>query len=310
VWVWLLVVGLREGLGQEFPTWATRWEDAGLGSLLAGAGGDAWDRQIRERGWIVREGDVWHLWYTGYNPDRSPRRMLGHATSRDGLTWVRDPDNPIHADSWVEDMCVVRDGELWRMFAEGEGDRAHQLTSEDGRRWVERGTLDVRRTDGTPIEPGPFGTPTIWVEDGRWWLFYERGDRGVWAARSEDPDRQVWVNVSDEPVIRMGPAAYDQAAVALNQVVKRGGFYYGFYHANERRGPWGEWTTCVARSRDLIHWEKYEGNPIVAGNRSSGIVVDPDGEEGPMQPWLYTMHPDVRLHRSVLEPPVQEDRSR
>ena len=38
--------------------------------------------------------------------------------------------------------------------------------------------------------------------------------------------------------------------------------YYSFYHANAQR-PWTDWTTNVARSRDLVHWEKYPGNPII-----------------------------------------------
>jgi len=60
------------------------------------------------------------------------------------------------------------------------------------------------------------------------------------------------------------------------------------YHAN-RSFPWKDWTTCIARSNDLVHWEKYPGNPIVANNSSSGIFVEtPDGLR------LYTMHPEVR----------------
>jgi hypothetical protein len=301
----LLVLGDGVGRAEDFPAWATKWRDAGLPALFAGAGDGAWDRKIRERGWIEHDGITWHLWYTGYNEDLSKRRMLGHASSADGVHWTRDPGNPLHDESWVEDMCVVRDGPILRMFAEGEGDRAHQLTSEDGSTWVDRGTLDVRRVDGSPIEPGPFGTPTVWVEDGRWWLFYERGDLGVWLARSDDPDRMVWTNVRDDPVIAMGPAAYDRAAVALNQVVQSDGWYYAFYHANERRGPWGEWTTCVARSRDLIAWEKYPGNPIVRGDRSSGQVIDPDGPTGPEPARLYTTHPDVRLHLPAAPAPAK-----
>jgi len=80
-------------------------------------------------------------------------------------------------------------------------------------------------------------------------------------------------------------------AVAVNQVVKRDGVYYAFYHANSRR-PWADWTTCVARSRDLVHWEKYQGNPIIANNRSSGVLV-----EGPSGTFLYTMHPEVCVFR-------------
>lgn len=280
--------------GDEFPREVTDWVGIRENPVFLGAGDGAWDRKIRERGWIVVEGGIHHLFYAGYNDDKSPNRSLGHATSRDGVRWERDQRNPIHDTSWVEDMCVVKDGGLYRMFAEGEGDIAHQLTSNDLIRWEERGPLDIRTSDGKPIAPGPRGTPTVWVEDGRWYLFYERGDRGVWLARSEDERRMTWVNVRDDPVIPMGPEAYDKHAVALNQVVKRGGVYYAFYHANAHM-PWKEWTTCVARSKDLVHWEKFPGNPIVGDNASSGLLVDPDGD-GPAEGRLYTMHPEVRVY--------------
>ena len=54
-----------------------------------------------------------------------------------------------------------------------------------------------------------------------------------------------------------------------------------------------KWATGVATSTDLIHWEKYPGNPLqpVEENKSSGIVVH-DGR----QFRFYTMHPEVYLH--------------
>ncbi len=104
----------------------------------------------------------------------------------------------------------------------------------------------------------------------------------------------VWTNVQDEPVLACGPEAYDRAAVAMNQVIKRDGVYYAFYHANSRY-PWADWTTDIARSRDLIHWEKYPGNPIVTGNCSSAVLVSTETGDR-----LYTMHPDVKVF--VSEP--------
>ena len=217
--------------------------------------------------------------------------------SRSSASWVtrprptasaglRDPANPLLLNVWVEDVCVVKaDGAYW-MFAEGERDIAHLLTSRDAVHWTELGPLDVRKVDGSPIPDGPRGTPTAWFEAGVWYLFYERGDQGVWPATSRD--RKVWTNVQDDPVLAMGPEPYDKAAVAFDQVIRREGVYYAIYHANRER-PWKDWTTCLARSRDLIHWEKYAGNPIVERNCSSGQVVDtPEG------PRLFTMHPDVR----------------
>ncbi len=283
--------GRQDPPADPWPAELVRWRARVENPVFAGAGvaSDAWDAKIRERGFILKRDDGYHLWYTGYNDARDDKtRMLGHATSPDGLKWERDPANPILPGNWVEDVFVVDRGDLIRMFAEGAGDVAHELTSTDGRSWTELGPLDIRKTDGTPIAPGPRGTPTVWVEGETWHLFYERGDLGVWLARSTDG--KVWTNVRDDPVIAAGPDAYDRAAVAMNQVIRRDGWYYAVYHANARR-PWGDWTTCLARSRDLESWEKYPGNPIVAANCSSGLFVEaPDGSLR-----LYTMHPEVRV---------------
>ena len=275
---------------QASASWLfVQWKPYAENPVFAGTGQDTWDRKIRERGYILASDDgTYDLWYTGYKGDRPAAMSLGHATSADGTHWKRDPENPVFSETWVEDMCVVPQGPTYVMFAEGRNDIAHLLKSGDGRRWIEQGPLDIRKRNGKPIEPGPYGTPTAWLENGTWYLFYERGDQGVWLAVSHD--LKVWTNLQDEPVIAMGPESYDKAAVALNQVVKRDGIYYGFYHANASR-PWKSWTTCLARSRDLVHWEKFPGNPIIENNCSSAILVRTSrGEDR-----LYTMHPDVKL---------------
>lgn len=268
----------------------TAWTPAAENPVFAGAGTETWDRKIRERGFILVVDGVYHLWYSGYPADKPALIALGHATSPDGVHWTRDPKNPIFKDAWVEDVCVVRREGRFYMFAEGKNDVAHLLTSPDGVNWTEKGPLNIRTSHGEPIPPGPYGTPTAFFEDGVWNLLYERGDKGVWLAKSTD--LKIWTNVQDDPVLALGPEPYDRAAVAINQIVKRDGFYYAFYHANSER-PWKEWTTCVARSRDLVHWEKYPGNPIIRNNCSSAILVQtPAGADR-----LYTMHPDVKLFR-------------
>ena len=280
---------------EPWPAELTTWVPEAGNPVFMGTGRDTWDRKIRERGWVLVEDGRYRLWYTGYNEERSPSRFLGLAESRDGVHWERHPANPLTTSGWVEDVCVVKHEGEYVMFAEGEGDIAHMLTSNDGLRWTEKGPLDIRKVDGSPIAPGPRGTPTVIVIDGVWNLLYERGDRGVWLARSKD--RKVWTNVSDAPVLAMGPADYDSQAVAIDQVVRRGGWYYAFYHAN-RHLPWkADWTTCLARSADLERWEKCPGNPLVTGNSSSGMLV-----EAPGGARLFTMHPEVRRFRAPGEP--------
>jgi len=123
--------------------------------VFSGSAGDTWDRKIRERGSVMREGSRWYLWYTGYNPDRAETKFLGYATSPDGLVWTRHSDWPIFDQSWVEDMHVVRHGDTYFMVAEGRHDLAHLLTSKDRVHWKDHGRLDIRNVDGTPLTPGP-----------------------------------------------------------------------------------------------------------------------------------------------------------
>ena len=113
---------------------------------------------------------------------------------------------------------------------------------------------------------------------------------GVWKTTDAG---LTWTNVSDEPVLRPGPGAYDKDMIALNQIVRHGGRYYAYYHGTGDTMKPRRWTTNVATSTDLVHWEKYSGNPLlpVEANKSSGILVH-DGERFR----LYTMHDEVHVH--------------
>lgn len=277
----------------EFPPELVEFGPASEKPLFSGTDSQHWDKLIRERGWILREEDRWHLWYTGYNEELTKDRYLGYATSPDGLNWTRWSGNPLTKEGWVEDMCVVKQGDTYYMFAEGRGDIAQLLTSKDRVNWQNQGDLDIRQTNGQPISSGPRGTPTAWFENGTWWLFYERKDLAVYVATSKD--MQQWTNVIDEPCIALGPNDYDRYAVAVDQIVKVDDRYFAYYHASALPN-WGEWTTCIAMSEDLVHWTKYSKNPILPVNQasksaSSGTIVH-DG-----QAWrLYTTHPDIRVY--------------
>ncbi len=272
---------------EEFPEELVRLVPYQKNPVFTGTGSTTWDNQIRERGFILKEDSSYFMWYTGYTNIDSVK-YLGYATSPDGLSWTRYPGNPIYDSNWVEDMSVIKVDGIYYMFAEGRGDTAHLLTSSDRIHWKEQGNLDIRLTNGNSISKGPYGTPTIWRENNNWYLFYERDDRGIWLATSADLKK--WTNVHDDPVLKMGPDSYDQFAVAMNQVIKYKGLYYGYYHASAYK-DWHDWSTNVAVSADLIHWKKYSKNPIVGNNRSSGILVN-DGKRYR----LYTMHPEVNVY--------------
>jgi beta-1,2-mannobiose phosphorylase / 1,2-beta-oligomannan phosphorylase len=282
----------------EFPSELVNWSPRPGNPIFTAEGPGHWDVKIRERGWILPDGDTYKLWFTGYDGTRDGIKLLGYATSRDGLHWTRWPKNPIYRDHWVEDMMVIHHGDTYYMFAEGANDNhAELLTSKNGINWKWEGELDVRLADGRRPAEKPCGTPTIWIENGVWYLFYERNDKGVWLAKTKDPLSRIWTNVRDEPVLSPGPAEYDTDMIAVNQVIKYGGAYFAFYHGSGTAMP-RTWNTNVARSTDLVHWKKYSHNPIVDDNKSSGIVL-PIGQSFR----LYTMHDQIDVFESRLRAP-------
>ena len=300
VLVWLCAAVTTVADDRSVPGPLVEFGPASATALFSGGGPEAWDRDLRERGWIVRDGSGWRLWYTGSNVDRDPVRRLGLATSPDGLTWTRATSGPLVRDRWVEDVCVVKArtaaGERWQMVAEGAGDVAHLLTSRDGLRWQACGPLDIRLASGELIPDGPRGTPTLWCDRGCWYLFYERHDDGVWLATSRD--FRTFTNVSDEPVLACGPEAYDRHGVAVDQIVRYGGRFYAYYHASPDPAR-ATWQTCLAVSDDLVRWTKCRANPILPVDpnhpkRSSATVVF-DGD----RLRLYTTHPDLRVRFSL-----------
>lgn len=275
----------------HFPTELTTFTAYPGNPVFAPAGGAAWDAELRERGFILREADRFHLWFTGSNDADGGRGRLGYASSHDGFTWTRHPQNPIYSESWIEDVMVVKHDGAYLMFAEGMYDQMQLLTSTDRMHWTRRGRVDIRYTSGRPLTPGPYGTPVVWHEDGLWYLFYERMDDGIWLATS--PDLRTFTNVQDDPVLTIGPGLHDATRVAMSQIVKYQGRYYAYYNG---QGPLGSWTTNIASSPDLRHWSKYAGNPLLpvqAGETSALLIEAPEGLR------LYTMDSLVRVHLST-----------
>ena len=274
----------------KFPEELVSFSPSKHNPVFQGTHAETWDKDIRERGYILYEDGLYRMWYTGYNDSLSELRYLGYATSNNGIDWERHSDKPLVENNWIEDMHVIKHNGLYYMMAEGRNDITHLLTSKDGVEWYEKGDIKILKTNGEPIDEGPYGTPTIWIEDGVNYLFYERNDLAIWLAKSED--FMEWTNVQDDPVLERGPEEYDKGAVAANQILKYNGRYYMYYHASTS-SDWMDpnaqalWSSNIAVSSNLLDWEKYDQNPIVEGDHSSPIVVY---DEKKKEYILYTMH--------------------
>jgi predicted GH43/DUF377 family glycosyl hydrolase len=131
---------------------------------------------------------LYRMWYSGgeqYEPD-----AIGHATSKDGLAWVKHGDNPVFrpdpALDWEKDRVtacqVVRRGDGYLMFYIGFRDRDHAqiglARSKDGiTGWQRHPANPIIRTGVGKWDQDAVYKPYA-IFDGRTWLLWYNGRRG------------------------------------------------------------------------------------------------------------------------------------
>lgn len=104
-----------------------------------------WDYAWVCSGSVLYDSTQYHLWYSAWDGESSVR--MGHATSTDGLTWTKDPSNPVltvgSVGTWdyprVELASVIFDDTIYHMWYSG-GDyflmKIGYATSKDGSKWT------------------------------------------------------------------------------------------------------------------------------------------------------------------------------
>src|SRR5579872_3996354 len=69
--------------GPKFPDELVKFVPLKNEPIFTGGGKGKWDERIRERGWIMRDGGIYKMWYTGYTGTPGEILKLGYATSDD-----------------------------------------------------------------------------------------------------------------------------------------------------------------------------------------------------------------------------------
>jgi len=90
----------------------TNWRIYGSAPVLDhGTTGD-WDSDYASYGTVIKGSDcVWRMWYSGSGPSGGGNQGIGYATSTDGISWTKDPDNPIFSIyqgvAWRNSRCYT-----------------------------------------------------------------------------------------------------------------------------------------------------------------------------------------------------------
>jgi len=201
-------------------------------------------------------GQLYHMWYAGLSETNG--MDIGHATSDDGITWTKDPKNPVlvkgEENTWNEvrvylPNVLLQDGvfHMWFVGAPAEGyENLGYATSTDGSTWIQY--------EGNPM--GNIGEVSDW-DTGRLFIGgnYHDGEKfHNWYSGSRAPfgdnnshvgyatsaDGITWVRASDVPVMENG----------LKHI-----WYSG--------GDFAEWQIGHATSEDGLSWEKDANNPVL-----------------------------------------------
>jgi hypothetical protein len=119
--------GIRLATSADGVTWTTSAEP-----VLSSSGYPGWDYAITHPS-VIKEGDVYKMWYVGKAID-DWRRMIGYATSPDGVHWTRATAPLIEEDSLS--VYVLHDQGEYKMWR---SDMNHELayaSSADGIHWI------------------------------------------------------------------------------------------------------------------------------------------------------------------------------
>jgi len=88
-----------------------------------------WDSGSVMQPWVVKDGDVYYMWYAAHKGSRP--QLIGFAYSSDGYNWTKSRGNPIinnEAIGYAEPL-VIKDGNTWRMWCMGVGGTINYLTA-------------------------------------------------------------------------------------------------------------------------------------------------------------------------------------
>lgn len=192
--------------------------------LRAGDPGE-WDDAHAQHPSVVYVNGVYHMYYegtqTGYYWGTGG---IGHATSRDGIVWTKDPANPVlrpgSPGSW-DDYSLYTGGRvtwdgtdfhLWYVgmsSATARGQIGH-ATSADGSAWVKDADNPVLMW-GAPGEWDDrfLESPSAMRHDGEWMLWYTahsslHSSRSIGLATAPDTSMVVGWMTPEETVVRRG----------------------------------------------------------------------------------------------------------
>lgn len=103
------------------------------------------------------------------------------------------------------------------------------------------------------------------------------------------------------------PEAWDSYTTWTGSVIQHAGHWYLFYTGGSRAEEGRVQRIGFATSQDLLHWEKYEDNPVLVGDEPPYEQLDLDQwhEHAWRDPWVFR-HPEERSFHALITARIDE----
>ncbi|HEY4301520.1 MAG TPA: hypothetical protein VGM73_11640 [Candidatus Didemnitutus sp.] len=266
--------------------------------LTRGTAKSDWDHVDLLNPSVLRTADGFEAFYSGFN---GTIWQTGVATSPDGLTWTKQPGNPVLAPGATRyaRTAIAANGDAF--IVGGQVHYVFQGQDEHGTPTIGEGISVDGRTfpilSSRPvIDAGPkgawdevgVGDPSVIAHGGTYYLYYlgmnAAGAQRIGVARSTDG--VAWQKYAGNPIVDAGPAgSFDENGIGEPAVVFVAPNFYMLYtgrDAHEGR------NLGLAVARDPVHWRKISREPLVSAamrhDWDRAVVCDPsivrDGRGG------------------------------
>ena len=165
-----------DGLNWSYPT-----------VVLPALTGSRWEGHEVKRPCIIKQGDTYHMWYTGAmfpTEFSNASSCIGYASSKDGIVWERLPEPVMRPEESWEGRALTYSHVIWdeeeqlykMWYSAGEYrecDAIGYATSRDGIHWRKHGQNPVfTHRDGRYFEVSKVVGSYIIRQDGWYYMFY------------------------------------------------------------------------------------------------------------------------------------------
>jgi hypothetical protein len=194
------------------------------------------------------------------------------------------------APYWDDRMAsfpgIWKDGNTWYLVYEGAAENnafspgdIGLATSTDGTNFVKHPNNPILRHNTSGWEHANIGTPSLYKENGTWYLFYH-GFNEVFLriGVASGPSLTNLTKAAANPILTLtsGTTAWDTGTVGKRSVIVKEGAYYYFAFEGSTVKPFDQakWSSGFARTMSLTNvWTKFPGNPVVP-QTTSGFGFD------------------------------------